>query len=132
MLIDFNFGWKWVYRARRTWIPGYHVTVDMPSWTTPDPSDPTHFDCVIQERAAVWHALSPYFESHGYHLYRFHSLDRTLVPPILPRPRTSQRDDYPWPRRLWKDERDLEFGDLRVSRQIILSFRNGPGLSKSH
>jgi hypothetical protein len=81
-----------------------------------------HVSGYIQEcydASANWHSLSSFFESHGYFLYDYPSLQKGAMPPKSPLPSadiSASSDPYPYARLTTSEDEHLAFPFIQVCR----------------
>lgn len=105
----------WTYRS---WKYGCPIPKNIESWkSTCDFADLDKYRAEIQRTGCMWAFLGPFFASHGYHLYES-SFERGLFakPPSKIQPFSKDDlDPYPYARRIYCDEEELNFSALQVS-----------------
>ncbi|KAF6753289.1 other/AgaK1 protein kinase [Ephemerocybe angulata] len=127
---------QWTFRS---WKEGYPVTNDVDQWVwTADGEDLPAWGKDVAVTWARWKFLSPFFASHGIYIYELDPpYGKTPArPPLYPKPRHFDSDVWPWPRRAYKEDRELNFELIQVvrvwpardanGRELMLRLASGP------
>lgn len=97
---------QWTYRS---WRKGYPVSNNLKDWVPITEFRP--MDVLlrkISESWARWRFLSPFFASHGLHIYHMEE-GPPAKPPKYPLSQHTGTDIWPWARHAFETEEDLSF-----------------------
>ncbi|KAF6753293.1 other/AgaK1 protein kinase [Ephemerocybe angulata] len=112
----------------RSWKEGYPLTNDVDQWVwTANGEDLPAWAKDVEGTWARWKFLSPFFASHGIYIYELDSpYGKTPArPPLYPKPQHFASEVWPWPRRAYKEERELDFDHIQVVRVWAARDANG-------
>ncbi|KAF5332771.1 hypothetical protein D9611_005297 [Ephemerocybe angulata] len=106
-----------VYWTYRSWRKGYTLTNDLRDWAQIIEFKPREVALQkIAESWARWQFLSPFFASHGLHIYDLGGPGGPGMPPKHPVSQHTRTEAWPWARRGHEDEEDLCFDFVHAVR----------------
>jgi hypothetical protein len=87
------------------------VPLDINRWELTDPGDVELYGKEARAIQRAWKFLEPFFASRGYTLYQSQpSAIFTLLPaPSPPGPKAHTEPSYPFARRVFKEDKEIEF-----------------------
>ncbi|KAF6761363.1 other/AgaK1 protein kinase [Ephemerocybe angulata] len=128
--------WETLRWTIRSWKVGYPLIDNVQDWALTDMSM-VALSRELANNWARWHFLAPFFASHGLYIYEYIPDNGTpATPPKYPLSQHTSSEGWPWARRAYKSDRELDFEfymALRIwaardrdGHEVVIRLASGP------